>query len=491
MCKPILVTMPILLLLLDWWPLQRKEPLWPRIVEKIPFFALSIVGSMVAVWSQAQARSISNEPFGLRIENAAVSYMQYLMHLFWPAKLAPFYPFPNSIPIWEAAVSAAILVTITGAIIRLANTRPYLLVGWVWFLITLAPVIGILHIGMQAWADRYSYIPYIGLSLAVSWAVGDVVQSRPRWTIPMSAALGAALACCVTVTFVQVRYWHDTKTLFQHALAVTSGNYYAHAKLGAAALREGNLDEATKHHEEELRLLPYFANSYIDIGLVYAAKGQLNRAAVAFARAVDLNPAVPSGHYNLGHAYDLLGRHEEAVVQFQKAVLLHPDEVVAQKELGSVLLKLNKPQEALPYCQAAAEVITNDAQLIFSLAYAFHATHQIEKAIEQYQRALRLNPDLMEALNGLAWIYATNPRADLRNGPEAVRLATHACELTDREQTKLLDTLAAAYAEAGRFDDAIKTTEKLRALKASHAKTDELVLRRLALYKAGKPYREE
>lgn len=493
MCKPILVTVPILLLLLDWWPLKREGSLWSRIVEKIPFFVLSIAGCFLAVWSQAQARSISTDPLGLHIENIVVSYMQYFTHLFWPVNLAPFYPFPNSIPIWQAALSAFILVAVTAATVRWGKTRPYLLVGWLWFLITLMPVIGILHIGMQAWADRYSYIPYIGLGLAISWAVGDIIQSHPRWTTPLSTAFAGALACCIPATFVQARYWHDTKTLFQHTLAVTSDNYYAHAKLGAAALREGDLKEAEKHHEEELRLLPNFANSYLDIGLVYAAKGELNAAAMAFARAVALNPAVPSGHYNLGHAYDLLGRHEEAVAQFQAALRLNPNEVVAQQELGSVLLKLNKPREALPYCQAAAKVITNDAHLIFSIAYAFQAMHQPEKAIENYQRALRLNPDLVEALNGLAWIYATSPRAEIRNGPEAIRLALHACELTQRRKPDPLDTLAAAYAESGRFTDAQKVIE---GIKTNSATTNnpavlEMAKQRLILYESGRPMREE
>jgi protein O-mannosyl-transferase len=391
MCKAMLVTLPLVFLLLDYWPLQRTESAGRLVIEKAPFLVLSLAASGLAVWAQRSTGALGTAPLPDRLENAVVSYAMYIGYLFWPVHLAVFYPFPDSISIWQTGGAVLLLGAISWVVIWGMKKRPYLSMGWFWFLGTLVPVIGLVQVGMQSRADRYTYVPYIGLAVMLSWGVVDLAQAWPRSRAALTAVAALALGCCLTATCSQVKYWRDSTTLYEHALKVTTGNYLVNENLGIFMGMNGNIDQSVKYLQESIRL----------------------------------NPKVASPYYNLGKAYALQHRMDDAVVVSKEAV--------------------------------------------------------------------RLAPNDPKGLNNLAWLYATCPKAEFRDGAEAVRLASRACEITKQPEPEYLDTLAAAYAEAGRFNEAIKTTEEIRALaELDHdTRMTDMALQRLTLYKAGKPFRDE
>jgi tetratricopeptide (TPR) repeat protein len=413
--------------------------------------------------------------------------------LFWPVDLAVFYPFPNSIPIWQAAGAALLLGSISWAVIRGMKKRRYVGVGWFWFLGTLVPVIGLVPVGMQALADRYTYIPYIGLAVMLSWGMADLAEAGPRSRAALTWVAALALAGCLAATCSQVKYWRDNMTLYEHALKVTSGNYIAHNNFGNTLMANGRLDEAVKQFQEVIRLKPTVALPYNSLGTAYALQEKLDEAMAAFLKAIALKPGLAQAHYNLGTAYLHKGQLPEAVTELKTALRLDPADLKAQKTLADALLKTGKAAEALHYCQAVLAADPEDAHAYFTLGWACQAANRPEQALANYKEAVRRAPDTPQCLNALAWMYATSPAAGIRNGAEAVRLANRACQITKRQNTEMLDTLAAAYAETGRFDDAIKITGEIRAqaLSTHDTATADTARQRLKLYQAGKPYRDE
>jgi len=502
MSKPMLVTLPFVLLLLDYWPLRRLSfpalhdsatPPRRLLLEKMPFAVLSLVASALAVWAQQSVQALGTESLPLRLENAAVAYATYLGKLFWPTNLAVFYPYPDSIPIWQAGGAALVLGAISWAVLRAMKRRPYLGVGWFWFLGTLVPVIGLLQVGMQAMADRYTYIPYIGLSLMVSWGIADLAEAWPRGRAALAWVAALALGCCLAMTRSQVKYWRDSTALYERALKVTSGNYMAHDNLGNVLMDEGKLDEAVKQFQEVIRLTPTIGKPYNDLGKAYALQEKMDDAMVMFSNAVALNPGLAQARWNLGNACLLKGKVAEGLAEMKRAGQLSPEDIEAHRRFADTWIKMGKAAEALPYCAVVVRAQPEDAHAHYVLGSACLAMKRLEPALVNFREAARLAPDTPECMNALAWIYATSPQAELRNGAEAVRLAEAACKITKRQKSGMLDTLAAAYAEAGRFDEAVKTTEEIRALAVSahDTGTAETARQRLELYKAATPYRDE
>jgi tetratricopeptide (TPR) repeat protein len=494
MSKPMLVTLPFVLLLLDYWPLQRTASLSSRVLEKLPFLTLSLAACVLAFWAQNKSEAVGIQPLLLRLENSAVSYASYFGTFFWPVNLAAFYPYPDSIPFWRAGLAALALGAISCAVIYGMGRRAYLVVGWLWFLGTLVPVIGLVQVGMQARADRYTYIPYIGLAVMASWGLADLCAAWPRIRTALAwFAAPLALAGCLVATRSQVTCWQDSAALYEHALKVTSGNYIAHNNIGDLLMEKGKLDEATAQFREVIRLKPSVAKPYNNLGKAYALQEKLDDAMAMFSKAIALNPGLAESHYNLGNAYFVKGNMPPAITELKTALRLKPDDVTAQKRLAEAWLKTGKGAEAVPYCEAVLRAQPEDAQAQFALGWALLLDHRLELALPHYQAAVRLAPNAPQYLNGLAWLYATSPRAEIRNGAEAVRLAERACQLTKRQDSRTLDTLAAAYAEAGRFPEALNATEEIHSLAlASHdPATAETARQRSELYQAGKPYRDE
>ena len=303
LAKPMLVTLPVLLLMLDAWPLRRQEP-WRRLVlEKAPLLALSIATGVVTVVAQRQGGTVGTltiYPLGVRVANAVVATATYLGKAIWPTRLAVFYPHPGAtLSAWTVAGSAVILTALTIWTIHERRSRPYLLLGWAWYLMTLAPVVGIVQVGWQARADRYTYIPLIGIFLGVVWALSDRFADRPAL---LSGMASAALVVLGVGAFVQAGYWRDSETLFQHALAVTENNAVAHNNLGTALLRRGLPSQAEEHFAEAVRIDPSFADAHSNLGVALGRQGDIDEAILEFQRALDLEPDHPDARRNLERA---------------------------------------------------------------------------------------------------------------------------------------------------------------------------------------------
>jgi tetratricopeptide (TPR) repeat protein len=303
LAKPMLVTLPVLLLLLDAWPLRRSAPWRSLVLEKLPLFAMSIGTGILTFVAQRQAEtvgSLAGYPLGVRVANAIVATATYLGRTIWPTRLAVFYPHPGaSLGAVAVAGSAVVLFALTSWAIRLRRSRPYLFFGWGWYLVTLAPVVGIVQVGWQARADRYTYIPLIGIFLAVVWAISESLADRPAL---LSSLAWAALVPLGIIAFVQAGYWRDSETLFRHALAVTGDNAVAHSNLGTALLRRGLVAEAEGHFTEAVRINPHFAEARSNLGVALGRQGRIDEAILEWQRALELQPDYPDARRNLDRA---------------------------------------------------------------------------------------------------------------------------------------------------------------------------------------------
>lgn len=449
MSKPMLVTWPFLMLLLDYWPLRRiiasnqnahrpartvgyRLCLLPAVVEKLPFFALSFASSVVTLIVQRRGgavQALAALPLDARIENALIAYATYILKMFWPANLALPYLYlpPHVWPVWHGLGATLLLAFIS--VLVLKARRAYLVVGWLWFIGTLVPVIGLVQVGNQSMADRYTYVPLVGLFLMLAWAGAELYRRVRQLRFLVLILAGAAILGCIWQTRIQLGYWRDAETLFSHTIAVTKDNCVAHDILAHALLKKGELDRAKRHFLEAIRIRLKYGNT-------------------------------------------------------QNAELLHNVAVVA--------LQQGNTAEAKDYLYQAMQTRSYPADVPAKLALVLTTEGNIAEAIAMYKRALEIKPDSPDVLNNLAWLLAAGPEDALRNGQEAARLAERACELTGYKQALFVGTLAAAYAEAGRFDDAIRTAEKARALAEAAGQTN-LVLRNeelIRLYRAGKPYRD-
>jgi tetratricopeptide (TPR) repeat protein len=401
MSKPMLITTPIILLLLDYWPLNRfsRETLSKLVIEKIPLFALSAGSCVATLWAQNFALgSTQFLPLQWRVTNALFSYFEYVRQMFWPVDLIPFYVHPeNRLEIWRLLIGAISLIALTAIVIVRRKQNPYLLVGWLWYLVMLIPVIGIVQVGLQGHADRYTYLPQIGLDIALVWLIWDLTKSclprrsasakagRPQ-KIVLSAAAAVVLIALSSLSWKQTTHWRDTEALWRHTLAVTPDSDVAHAGLGGILFVRGQIDESIDHYERALRLR-------------------------------DGNVAA---HFGLGRALAAKERTDPAIFHFQKALSIQPDNIGASNDLGVM----------------------------------FASKGEIREAISAWQQSLSFDPDNADAANNIAWARATAADPDLRDGREALELAQRALG-SGGENPVALRTLAAAQAENGQFAEAI------------------------------------
>ncbi len=540
MSKPMLVTLPFVLLLLDYWPLRRLEagagssPLatrfaWPLLREKLPFFALSVLSSVVTYTAQHSSgvvRSLEIIPLHIRLANAFVSYASYLGKTIWPGNLAIFYPYPDSWPATFVTVAGLLTAGLTIAAAWFARRKPYMTVGWFWYLGTLVPVIGLVQVGAQAMADRYTYVPLIGTFLMLVWGGGDLLL---RWRVSpillRTMAVSVIISCALRSAY-QIRYWRSTEMLFQHAIKATQGNYVACNVLGIALERRGDLARAADCYTAALRLKPNFADAHSNLGGVLARQGNLDQAIVQFQqallyrpnfcnalitlggalteqgraaeaiaplrKAIQLQDQDVDAHYNLGNAWLALARTNEASAEYQRVLALNSNHAPANFQLAGLLLSGDNAAAAVRHYRTALAANPHSPTIHYQLGKVLAATGQAAEGTKHHREAVRLRPDWPEPLNALAWLLATHPQATLRNGNEAVMLAESAAELTNHSDPQVLDTLAAAYAESGRFEDAIRTAAqaiKLTDTPASQHLAAEIKAR-LALYQRYQAFRE-
>ena len=507
MSKPTVVTLPFVLLLLDYWPLGRfgqpgrnQQPRFfgmPRrlIVEKIPLLALAAGAcAMTVLAERGGIVARAHVPMLSRLGNAVVAYAVYLRQMVWPARLAAFYPQPEKGPaVGAVAFSFLLLALVTGGVLACWRKRRWLLTGWFWYLGMLAPMIGLVQVGAFAHADRITYLPQIGLYLLLAWTAAELSIGWPGRRVALAGAAAIILVALMLSARTQTGYWRDSETLWTHTLACTTNNDVANNNLGFALSDQGRLDEAIPYFQMALQCEPGNAQAHNNLGSALFRKGRVDEAITRYREALLVRPDYASAHDNLGVALLRSGKPDEAVAEWKRALHLNPGNTEAHRRLADRLIRMGRAAEALPYCEVVVQAQPEDAHARFALGEACLAAKRPEQAAASFEEALRLAANAPECLNALAWVYATSPQAELRNGAEAVRLAERACTITRRQKAALLDTLAAAYAEAGRFEEAVKTAEELRALalSAHDTSTADTARQRSELYKAGKPYRDE
>jgi tetratricopeptide (TPR) repeat protein len=557
LAKPMLVTLPCVLLLLDYWPLRRaalqagpgvgkvparscvaarpRPPLpaakrlpasagWRALVlEKLPLFGLAVCSCIVTWAAQQHGKSVASWeviPLASRLANAVVACGTYLWAMLWPTGLAVFYPHPGAaLPAWRVASAAVFLGATSLLILWPGRHKGYLVVGWLWYLGTLVPVLGLVQVGDQARADRYTYLPLVGIFLLVVWGVADLAQ---RWQGPrlLAGLTAAVLAVCALGTREQLLVWRDSRALWTHALDVGQQSSVAHNNLGGWLQSQGDLEGARQHYISALKIDPNFSLAQNNLGKVLRRLGDLDGAMQAYARAVELNPtladahvnlgalleargyvaaaidhytqalaldpALPQAHYNLGLALARQRHLSEAVPHFAEAVRLDPTFASAYANLGLVLGRLGKWREAAEALAAAVQLQPDSARGHIDLAHALFQQGQRAAALAEYEEATRLEPDWLEAANRTAWSLATHPDAAARNGQAALELAQNVCQATGGRNPAFLDTLAAAQAELGQFAEAVRTGRAALALNPP-TPLKEHIEARLRRYEGGRP----
>ena len=581
MSKPMHVTLPFLLLLLDYWPLRRLDPpsanarvqgsrfkvqgseVLRLFVEKLPFLALAATSSIVTFLTQKHGGALAPAdllPMGSRILNTVVAYATYTGKLLWPIHLSVFYPYPQVRSPGLIALAAVFLLAITASAMLGCRKAPHFLVGWLWFLGTLVPVIGLVQVGSQSMADRYSYIPSIGLFLALAWLAAEAA-TRWRFGPRLLGVAGAlAIVLCLSCTRTQLSYWKNGETLFRHALAVTTGNFVAHSNLGNALATRGKPREAEAQFSSALKIYPDYYPAMYALANLVRTNGDSAAALTLFNRALQTRPHDAKAHYNHGVVLVVLGKEDAALDEYRQALQLDPKLAPAHNNLAGLLISRGKAEEGLAHALTALrlqpdfaqahlnagnalflqekfpeaeghywialklEPGLSDAQLDLAktlvnqdrlaeaeihlkeavrlqptaaeahqvLATIYAAQKRPKDAVREYAAALRLDPEWAEGLNRLAWILATHPDQKIRNGIEAVRLAGRACALTGSTNEPMLETLAAAYAEAGRFADAVAIQQNACDWAGSQGQPAgvESAEHRLELYRSGQPFRE-
>jgi tetratricopeptide (TPR) repeat protein len=444
LAKPMIVTLPCLFLLLDWWPLNRlANPAAParslaRLAwEKWPFFALTAASCVVTFFAQRAVAvlSVDQYPVSLRLGNAVLSYVKYLVKIIWPANLSIMYPLPDHLPWLRVAAAGLVLAVVCWLVWRARQRQPYLLLGWLWFLGTLVPVIGLVQTGQQAMADRYSYFPSIGIFLAMILGLRDLAKGLKLAPAPLATAAALVLAANVALTEHQLGFWRDDLSLFGHAVAVTRDNAAAQINLGIALEDAGAPDQAEIHYREAVRISPTSARA----------------------------------HNNLANLLDTAGHNEAALAEYQAALRLNPDAPLTHCNLGTLLVKLGRFDEARAQYEEAARLQPDDSRPYYLQGKACLRQGQYGEAVAQFRHAVELNPDDFQSLAFWARTLATCDDAKIRDGAQAVTLAEKANALSGGQQPFILDILALAYAEAGRFDDARQTaTSAVDLAKAGH-----------------------
>jgi tetratricopeptide (TPR) repeat protein len=562
--KNMLVTMPFVLLLLDYWPLNRLSGFSPRVLlrrvaEKIPLFVLT-VGSCVATALVSEKLTATHKlPFGLRLENAVVSCVTYLWQMIHPSGLACVYPNPtNYLPLWQVAGALGLLLAISRAVWAFHQTHPWLVVGWLWYLGMMIPVIGIVQISYYAHADRYTYLPQIGLYLLLTWTAADLCAGWRHRRLVLGGCSTILLMALVFCAHTQASYWRNSESLWTHTLACTSDNYIGHNNLGNALLEKGSVDEAIVHFQTALQINPDHAEAHNNLGNILLQKGKVDEAIAHFQKALQIIPDYAEVHYNLGNAllqkgkvdeaiahyqmalqikpdnaeahynlgnellqkgkvdeaiahfqkalqitpefaeahYNLgdallqKGKVDEAIAHFQKALQITPEFAEAHYNLGGALLQKGSVDEAIAHYQKALQIKPDYAKAHFNLGNALFQKGSVDEAIAHFQKALEIDPDYAKAQNNLAWVLATCPQASLRNGNKAVELAQRANQLTGDGNPAILGTLAAAYAEAGRFPEAVETAQRALQLAETQSNTAlaEAIRSQMKLYQAGLPF---
>jgi tetratricopeptide (TPR) repeat protein len=430
MSKPMVVTLPFVLLLLDYWPLQRWQPfraiavdgtnqakvkLWKLVLEKVPFFALAAAGSVITFLVQKDSGALKKltgmGSFIARSENALIGYCRYLGKVFYPVKLAVFYPFRSAWPVAEVVLAACLLIGVCALVIALRGNRRYLLVGWFWYLGTLVPTIGLVQVGGHSIADRYTYIPLIGVFILLAWASYDFAR---QWSYGRSALAVISMAVILLsagLTRWQLGFWHDSETLFRHSLAVTEDNALARVNLGAA-IGQKSPPEALKQLEMALRLVPDDPDLQFTVGNALIRIGYPHQAIIALEASLAVDPGQGRCRLALGKALEKAGLLDQAIVQYREAVRIKPGLLDTHNDLGLALCNKGEFEQAIKQFEQALRLDPNSADTHNFLGFALGQAGRAEEAIRHYEYALKLNPRFAEAYSRLGVVFLGQGRLD-------------------------------------------------------------------------------
>jgi tetratricopeptide (TPR) repeat protein len=500
MSKPMLVTLPVVLLLADSWPLRRKEPLPRLLLEKWPLFVLSLISCLVTIHAQTAAiQSADTYPLLLRLNNAAVSAVVYLAQMIYPANLAVIYPYPHAgLPMWEVALAVILIAAISAGAWTQRQKRPWLLVGWLWCLVMSLPTLGIVQAGNQAHADRYTYLPQIGIYLSITWLAAEWIRNR----VVAETLMAAVVLTLAVAAWHQTQFWKNSETMWARALAVTKDNDMAHYGMGDVYLAKKNWPKAAAEFTEAARIKPAYPEAHNNLGLVLFNEGKIDKAMEQYEIALELNSDYADARFNLGNAYLHESQWTEAIENYHKTIVLEPERAVVHGNLGIALFSQGRKNEALDQFRLATDLAPDDPEAHYNLAEALRELGKPDQAIESYRRALQIKPnyaaaslelarlyvqtgkqadavaqlrnvlksepDNPRALNSLAWIEATSKDAVIRNGAHALQLAQKASAQAEGKNPIYLRSFAAACAAMGKFDDAkTATTQAIAIVRAA------------------------
>lgn len=465
MSKSMLVTLPFVLLLMDYWPLKR---LWPEerdngvtigrlLFEKTPLFLLSAASCVMTVIAQKSGGAvakISIVPFNQRVGNALVSYCDYILKMFWPVDLAVFYPHPiKSLAGWKVAVSLAVLVVITIVVILLRRRR-YLLVGWLWYLGTLVPVIGLVQVGGQALADRYTYIPLTGIFVMLAWFAGDFVAQRQFGQILAGIAGSAIIVALGVMTFVQVGYWRDTASLFEHCAAVTPDNFVVRAYRGLGFVEKGDPESAVREFEAALRLEPNDTRTLYNIAGMRARQGRIDEAIEYYNRVLKLKPGDADTCVAIASIMAAKGEFERAIDSYREGLRYNSNDAEMHSGLGLMLLQLNRVDEGIKELEQAVK-IKADSAAYCNLGLAWVQKGRLSRAMECYAKSIQLKPDNAKAHYNLGNAYFA------QNMPEKAIAEYRVAIRAVPDYVRAYDMLAIVLIQTGKIEEAIATYERV------------------------------
>ncbi|MCX6892997.1 MAG: tetratricopeptide repeat protein [Verrucomicrobia bacterium] len=437
MSKTMVVTLPLVLLLLDWWPLGRvradarppgRKPWLGLLLEKLPFLAASLAFGMLTLYSQGTTgalRGVADYPLVLRAQNAALSCLQYLEQAVWPAGLAVYYPYPAAFPAWVVLIGMALLALISVLAILARRGHPYMAVGWFWYLVTLLPVSGLIQMGGQSHADRYTYVPLVGVFLLATWGAADLARRWRHGRPALALAAIAIIGALIPATRRQVSYWKDSETLFSHALAVTRDNDLAQNNLGAALLGRGSVDDAVSHLREAVRLAPARIEARVNLGIALSRQGKPDEAAAQLQAALSLAPNTALGHSGLGDALSACGDSEGAIRHYREAVRLAPGDAPTRHNLAAALIRQGNAGEAIVQLREAIRIEPGLVAARCKLGAALGRMGQLDEAIAELREAVRLSPANADARCGLGDALIARGRTDEAIGEylQAVRVS--------------------------------------------------------------------
>lgn len=464
MSKPMLVTVPFVLLILDYWPLQRfrekNADVRRLLLEKVPLIILAVpVGLITLLIQRGGLNFTDNVPLPYRIGNAFVSTAIYLRQLVWPVRLGAFYPHLGSnLPLWEIVLAAILMIGLTAAAFALRKKQPWLLSGWLWFLVMLLPVIGIVQVGSQAHADRYSYLPQIGLCVAITWAFGELSRRWARGEIIVTATGAAIIVVLALDAARQTSHWRNSETLWTHTLSVADSSL-AHERLAGALIDNNRADEAIVQAELALKINPDNAEAENNLGVALARRGQPDAALEHFNRAFAVNAQLPRLEFNIANALAEKGDVAQATQHYENQLRTTPDFAEAHINLANLLLHNGKFGEAAAHLKTALDLKPGSAEAHNNLAVTLSQEGQIDAAVQQWNRTLSIDPTNLDAHCNLAWVLASSPDSSIRNGSVALDHAERALRLSGGSEPRIWRLVAAANAELGRFDAAIDAAQ--------------------------------